>query len=230
MTHSRTKRPMINRRFGRLVVLREEEARNKNGHITYLCRCDCGETKSILGASLRAGSTSSCGCLQLEAARIHGMDGTPEYRTWVAMRSRCSSPTNPNFDRYGARGITVCRRWDRSFAAFLKDMGARPKGCTIDRIDNNGNYCPGNCRWATPKKQAQNRRNTVMVQHGGRAIFISEFAAAVGLSDSGARKRVQREYVKGPDGVFVRKARAEQAAYEPNHIPDASEVFQKEAT
>lgn len=151
-------------------------------HVYWLCKCQCGVEKEVNGQSLRKGLSVSCGCYQLECAsrrgnanRRHGLRDTPEWGAWASMRYRCFSKSHKQYPNYGGRGITVCSRW-LVFESFFEDMGRKPGlGFSIDRIDNDGNYEPGNCRWATSQTQNRNNRGNRIVEAFGRTAPLASF-------------------------------------------------------
>lgn len=172
MWHVDNVKDLTGKQFGRLLVERQN-GRSKSGSVMWECLCDCGKRKTVRGSHLTSGSTLSCGCEHREIASAtalrhgHSTSGrtSSTYNSWARMIDRCTNEKNNRFARYGGRGITVCTRW-RKFENFLADMGEKPdKDLSIDRINNDGNYEPGNCRWATPAEQARNRSTSK--KHGG---------------------------------------------------------------
>lgn len=176
-------------RFGLLVVLRDEEdivSLNNNRSRAVLVRCDCGQEKKVRLGDLRKGHTTSCGCLMVEKVKeantLYGKTKTPEYKSWVSMIRRCTDPTLHNYHRYGGRGISVCDRWLGSFELFLEDVGVRPTlKHSIDRIDNDGNYEPGNVKWSTNKEQARNSTTARMITFQGQTMCLQDWADHLGI-------------------------------------------------
>lgn len=186
---------LTGRRFGKLVVL-NRGINNAYGKSRWLCRCDCGTEKLVTGSVMVRGEARSCGCLRIEVPAIvnykHGHSaGTPTYRSWQSMTARTTNPNNPNFHKYGAIGIGVCKRW-RSFTLFLVDMGERPPHTTLDRIDNSKGYEPSNCRWATPKQQAKNSSNPRLITFNGITRNVSEWAEHIGIAMTTLLERLEK--------------------------------------
>lgn len=174
---------MTGMRFCRFAVLSINPGRQGKMFL-WNCVCDCGTAKVVAGGLLKSGHAKSCGCLNSELTTQrnfkHGGTRTSEYRTWCLMRQRCNDPRNAKFPRYGARGIRVCQRWE-DFSAFLSDMGERPSTShSIHRIDNDGDYEPDNCQWATPDVQSRNKSTNVRLTVGGVTKIASDWARDIG--------------------------------------------------
>lgn len=181
-------------RFGRWTVISRAPNRGRRTH--WNCRCDCGKTSSIDSNNLRTGLTVSCGCYQSELTTVrstrHGLMTTghrKEYSAWLDAKRRCFEPSHRQFKHYGGRGITMCREWAESVEQFFKDMGPCPTGLTLDRINNDGNYEPGNCRWTTRQIQIRNQRRSVKITHNGETLSLDEWAAKTGIPAPALRTR-----------------------------------------
>jgi len=186
---------LTEKKFGRLIVIKPIK-KNKGGLYIWLCKCDCGNTVEIVGTNLSSGNTQSCGCLQREIIRDrnfkHGMRNFPEYRIWAGIKTRCLNKKEKDYKNYGGREILICKRWLNSFENFYKDMGDRPRGTSIDRINNNGNYCPENCRWITKKEQNLNKRNNKMITYKGETKCLSKWAEKFNINYFLLWKRLNR--------------------------------------
>lgn len=170
---------------------------NPKGHDLWLCECICGNTRISTRYDFNRGGFKSCGCYQREVSRdrvtTHGKTKTKEFRIWTGMKTRTTNPKCPQYHRYGGRGISICERWMNSFDAFLSDMGTCPSDKhSIDRINNDGNYEPSNCRWSTFIEQCSNRRNNRKITHNGLTLTVSEWARRVGLHRTGLKNRLDK--------------------------------------
>lgn len=187
---------LTGQRFVRLTVLAFSGV--KCAHAYWLCRCECGKETVAQAGHLRSGQYKSCGCLSREQTRArfttHGKRKSPEYQSWRAMIERCCNHSNASYGNYGGRGIIVCERWRTSFEAFYADMGPKPAGnrISIERLNNNGHYEPGNCKWATMNEQQRNTRNSVLLTFRGRTQCIAAWAEELGIKRSTLAARIRR--------------------------------------
>lgn len=174
--------------FGRWVV------QGYAGSSRWNCICQCGTESKVLGRNLRNGASKSCGCFKKDypSRRTHGKSkNSPEYRCWAHLIQRCENAADNRYETYGERGIQVCERWRNSFEAFLEDMGRRPSpNHSIDRIDNDRDYEPANCRWATRIEQANNKTTSQTLTHNGETKTIAEWAVEYGLKYHTLYRRV----------------------------------------
>ena len=184
---------LTGQRFGRLVAMRPTDERRRGCRV-WLCQCDCGLQKAFTGIDLRRCDSKSCGCIVYTRKHGHAREGgrTPTYCSWQGMINRCTRPTHNRYSRYGGRGIKVCERWLSSFENFLADLGEKPAGMSLDRIKTDGDYEPGNCRWATSGEQARNTSRNVMLTAFGKTQCVMAWASECGISYSGLVKRLKK--------------------------------------
>lgn len=187
----------IGEKFNRLTVLSEAPKRPGNSDRRISAQCECGTVKDYVLSEVRLGKTKSCGCLKRsgEPYRKHGhiigRKFSPEYHSWASMMTRCTNPKSWKYADYGGRGITVCNRWLK-FENFLDDMGPRPEGMTLERERVNEGYDPGNCVWATRRRQSNNTRSNTILEYEGRQQTVSEWASEFGLTYNTLLARVHR--------------------------------------
>lgn len=192
---------LTGQRFGRLTVI--EFVGIKKGLAHWECLCDCGNTCIVNGVQLRRGNTKSCGCLRHEntfkyAHRSfkHGMSNSKLYYVWANMKNRCYNEKNIGYHMYGGRGIIVCAEWRDNFKAFYDYVSKlehfNEEGYTLDRIDNNGNYEPGNVRWATVKERSRNQSKNIFVDYNGEKLCLAEVAEILGMKYITLFKRYSR--------------------------------------
>lgn len=188
-------------RFGLLVVV-GDATRAPSGRRVIPCVCDCGEDKQAAPSDLLAGKIISCGCAKRASAKevgvknrrhggVTGGKRSPTYVTWQSMRLRCDNEKTNGYSRYGGRGIRYCEEW-KDFARFLQDMGERPKGMTLDRINPDGDYTPENCEWVTPSIQHSNKRTSRHVTHNGKTKTVAEWAREIGVHRNTILRRLNR--------------------------------------
>lgn len=191
---ARPVRDLTGQKFGILTVIEFAYCRNRNAY--WVCQCECGQSKIIIRSSLVNGQ-DSCGCIGYQriakANRTHGMAASPEFAVWAGMIQRCTNPKTISYPRYGGRGIAVCDRWLHSFENFYEDMGQRPSNKhSIERDRGDGNYEPGNCRWATDTEQMRNRSNNKYFTINGVTKCLAEWAEVYGIPTNRLVKRVLR--------------------------------------
>lgn len=196
---------MIGKRFGRWTVVELVGMVGKSTALAYRCRCSCGTEKIVNGQKLRNGESQSCGCFKTEMHTTHGDAGKGKrlYHIWENMKQRCTNPENDNYCRYGGRGIKICDEWLKSYESFK--TWALTNGysdrLTLDRIDNNGNYCPENCRWATRAMQDQNKRQSIILEIDGVKKCATAWAREFGIKPETVLARIRYGWSK--DKLFM---------------------------
>lgn len=186
---------LVGKRFGRLVVVEraDNHSTNKHANAHWVCKCDCGNETVVDGHKLRRGHTKSCGCYHKDRLVTHGETNSRLYGIWKGLKWRCNSKSDRSYKYYGGRGIKVCDEWEADFQAFYDwamENGYRDD-LSIDRIDNDGNYEPENCRWVSAKEQANNRRNNIIITRNGETHTLAEWAEILGIKYSTLQKRIQ---------------------------------------
>ena len=185
-------------KYNRLTYVAPSAKREQDKHLMGQWLCECGKSKSIALSRVVKGYSKSCGCAILEAkpGLTHGKKGTGSYSSWQSMKYRCETPSSKDFPRYGGSGIRVCPEW-MDFEVFYRDMGERPKGTTIDRIDGTKGYEPGNCRWAKPIVQGRNNKRFTVVRTPIGVMPLVDYAKHIGISNGAAHLRLKRKKLEG---------------------------------
>lgn len=205
----RTFNDLTGKRFGRLVVIGVDDRGTRKTY--YNCQCDCGNVKSVRADSLLCGAIRSCGCMKKEQDRInleanhsHKQSGTRLYKIWQGMKKRCYNPHDTRYDRYGGRGIIICDEWRENFQAFhdWAVQNGYDETLTIDRVDNDGNYCPENCRWSSNEEQARNRSSNIKITIGNATKTLTEWCEIFQVDYRMVLARYKRNGFIGIDELF----------------------------
>lgn len=177
MTH---RKELKGQRFGKLLVIEEDGRIGSN--VAWICKCDCGNVTRVRANSLLTGNTTSCGCGRIEAITKHNMTNTKLFNVWRTMKERCNNKSYRQYKDYGGRGISLCDEWEefKPFMEWSLENGYK-EGLSIDRIDNDGNYCPENCRWTTVRVQSRNRRANRILEYGGEKHCVAEWSEILGV-------------------------------------------------
>lgn len=179
--------------FTNLTVIRDAPSKNGNSYWVCICRCSPEKERIVQGDNLKNGGTKSCGCYRLKhGATIRGEKRPRSYVSWADMKARCKYPSNENYERYGGRGITVCERWIDSYENFLEDMGEPTKGLTLERKNNDGNYSPENCKWATDIEQVRNRRSNHNLTYNGETKCLVEWSEILNINYNTLKTRINQ--------------------------------------
>lgn len=207
---------LAGKRFGRLTALRQVKS-DKSGRARWECQCDCGNTTIAAASRLKNGLSNSCGCLRIDKVKTanvtHGITCQKKdkpripkiYQTWANIKTRCTNPKTPYFDSYGGRGIKVCEEWMNDFQAFYDwaMSNGYKEGLQIDRIDNDGDYTPENCRWVTKTINANNKRNNLLIEHNGICHTAAEWSRITGISKKAIYTRIKAG--KPPEEILRRE-------------------------
>lgn len=191
-----TRKYKIGDRYGQLTILKLFRSLIGNkGRWIYRakCKCDCGKIAIIIASHLGHGHTRSCGCLWIKTMTKHGHAYSPVYKTWNLIKRRCLDKKDKRYLDYGGRGIGICKEW-LNFKNFLADMGEKPKGKSIDRIDNNKGYCKENCHWATPHEQQNNMRSNIVLEYNGKRMTLAQWAKRLKFPYGTLQARIKRNW------------------------------------
>jgi len=198
MARRKTYTDMFGKKYGRLTVI-EIYGADEKGRKILSCVCDCGNLVKVMAYSIISENTKSCGCFSIECIITgnnykHGMCQTPEYKTWCGIIKRVENINSGDYKDYGGRGIKISKIWRKDFRNFLNDMGKRPSPRhSIERINNNGNYCKSNCKWADDNEQSRNKRNNILIMRGNRVMIFQDWVNKLGITKSAFRSILKHD-------------------------------------